>query len=463
MSDYRLERLEAGDFPASFGPKACSLSALMRAGFRVPDGFVLSPSGVELLLAEHDGGPRNRALWNALRDWAHRYSVDWNEKLICRSSGIDEDSSESSGAGRYRTILNISSFRELRSALLACARALRERGPRSVGALVVQRQIDARAAGVLIQSTEDDVLVEANWGQGYSVVSGLVSPDRVTNGTVQIGPKSLVVLLAEPEIWPGDWLPLPGSRNRDVKVLKVDDEERLVFGVPTDRLREQLCLSRGRLRRLLELGVRLFAWAGSPTDVEWCLDKAGQVWIVQARPLTAQVTKAPLAANEVSDPNGLTLRGIPAAFGRAAGVAHLGGAAKDSCPANYVLIVSEPTPSMLPQMASARAIVTEIGGLLCHAAIVARELGIPAVVGVPGACSLITEGTPLVVDGWQGTVRLSAQDDGGATQERQLLPPAHFGEEALIEAVRLCPVGEAEPAWLQSLREGTKVPRGRRD
>jgi pyruvate, water dikinase len=161
-------------------------------------------------------------------------------------------------------------------------------------------------------------------------------------------------------------------------------------------------LTSAQVRRLGRIGRRIEAMFGVPQDIEWAV--AGRkVWILQTRPITTHPQEATPVSSE---PGKVLLRGTPASPGIALGPVRIitGRDDVDQFRAGDVLVCRTTSPAWTPLLARATAVVTEIGGVLAHAAIVAREFGIPAVLAVPGAMAMLADGQQVVVDGSAGTV-----------------------------------------------------------
>lgn len=336
------------------GGKAAALGRLLRAGFAVPDGVVVLDPG---------GGD---AWAGALADELPSLGVG---PFAVRSSARGEDGAAASFAGQLATSLDVATpaavVREVRRVSASGSR----RGVAAYAArtghrlhpvvpVIVQRQVAAEVAGVLFTrhpvTGADEVVVEAAAGLGTGVVGGTVTPHRWTVRGDAVG---------------GDDPLLTTSQVRD----------------------------------LARTGRRAAALLGGPQDVEWAVAD-GAVWLLQSRPVTTGGDtlpgEPPVAAG------GTAAVGIAAGPGRAAGPARVVAGLDDfACfrPGD-VLVCRTTSPAWTPVLTIAAAVVTETGGLLAHAAIVARELGIPAVLGVDGATSLLRDGQHVVVDGTRGTV-----------------------------------------------------------
>jgi pyruvate,water dikinase len=255
-------------------------------------------------------------------------------------------------------------------------------------AVVVQLQVPAQRAGVMFtidpsSGASDRLVIEGAFGLGESVVSGQVSPDRYI-----VAKDSLAVL----------------AREVRRKALAIEPLES--GGTHTRELSEaealEPVLEDSEVRALAELGQRIADHYGAPQDTEWAIDDGGRIWILQARPVTA-AGGAPVA----SVGEGLVLlRGLGAAPGASSGRARvLTSLADASALADGDVLVAHMTaPDWVPLMRRAAAIVTDSGGMTCHAAIVSRELGIPCVVGTQEATSKLRDGELVTVDATRGIV-----------------------------------------------------------
>ena len=154
--------------------------------------------------------------------------------------------------------------------------------------------------------------------------------------------------------------------------------------------------------RLVALGRRCAELFGRDQDVEWAV-RAGRISVLQSRPITALGAPAAPAGR---DPARALVTGVPCSAGRARGPARLVRSVDDFSRVRRgdVLVCRTTDPAWTPLFRLAAAVVTETGGVLSHAAIVAREFGIPAVVGAGAAMTSLTDGAFVTVDGAAGTV-----------------------------------------------------------
>ncbi len=227
-------------------------------------------------------------------------------------------------------------------------------------------------------------------------------------------------------------------------------------------------LSDEEVRRVAELGVRIERHYGSPQDTEWAFDRAGEVWMLQSRPVTT-AGGTEVAAAAATDPAGAgdrgerLVRGLGAAPGSADGAVRIVSAREGASELQEgeVLVTHMTAPDWVPLMRRAAAIVTDSGGMTCHAAIVSRELGIPCVVGTGKATEVLHDGQVVTVDAGVGVVTAgaSAPPKSAKSAEAQsafVLSSSHgeqrtnaeVGEGAPITGTRIL-VNLSEPSQLE--------------
>ena len=321
--------------------------------------------------------------------------------VAIRSSATAEDTESASFAGMNETYLNVRGTADVVAAVRRCwaslfgARTIFYRAKRGFPqaemdiAVVVQRQIESTRAGVMFtidpaSGREDRIVIEGAFGLGESVVSGRVSPDRYV-----VDKRTLAVV------------------ERDVKPKELAIEPATAGGTVTRQLThdESLrpVLDDQEVHRLAELALRIEHHYGSAQDTEWAFDADGAVWMLQSRP----VTSVGGSGAEAPQPGGAPLvRGLGAAPGSAAGPARLIASTSDGSQLaeGDVLVTHMTAPDWVPLMRRAAAIVTDSGGMTCHAAIVSRELGIPCVVGTGDATQKLRNGELVTVDATHGVV-----------------------------------------------------------
>ncbi|MFI9596504.1 PEP/pyruvate-binding domain-containing protein [Nonomuraea sp. NPDC052265] len=396
------------------GGKGGALGALIRAGLPVPDGFVLpfaaylaavrdldlgrhtaEPDGLAAARRAIEGRPVHAGVVEAL---ARALAELGDPPVAVRSSAADEDTGLTSAAGRYESFLAVRGIGGVTEAVRACWASLfspraavgRRSGDGPVTAVdpmmavVVQRHLDAEVSGVMFTpgGPGEPTGIEASWGLGPSVVGGTVTPDSYRVA--------------------GD-----GSVERTVadKRTRLDREgARLVLRDVPDGVRGRAAIDDATAALLAGLGAEIAALRGGPQDVEWAVAD-GRVWILQARPITA-APPLPDAFTRATDRPAGALIGTPGSRGAVTGTARIVRGPGDFARVlpGDVLVCPFTDPAWTPLLRMAAGVVTETGGVLSHAAIVAREHAIPAVLGVPDVTGRLRDGTLITVDGTAGTV-----------------------------------------------------------
>ncbi|WP_228282809.1 PEP/pyruvate-binding domain-containing protein [Brevibacterium atlanticum] len=391
MGDVMLTDL-AEAMQRDSGGKAAALGALLRAGFSVPDGFVVSSRGQAV------GPMAESALCDST---AHALERLGDPVVAVRSSALDEDTAAASAAGQYDSIIGVKGPDEVCRAIAACRDSAHS--PRAVDyrsrtghqthrsaemAVIIQPVIEAEVSGVLFtpRAPGERTRIEASWGLGLSVVAGSVTPDAY-------------------EAWSdGSIVFSVGSKRTRIDL----DHERgstITTAVDTDR-QEARTLDDDTAVALAELGDRIAEVFGEPQDVEWAIAD-GTVWILQSRPITAVLPATrPLTAPEQAN----TLSGTPGSHGTVTAEARVVRGPSDfaSVRRGDVVVCPSTDPAWTPLFGIAAGVVTETGGVLSHAAIVAREYGIPAVLGVTDATQRIADGDRITMNGSSGTVSFTS-------------------------------------------------------
>jgi pyruvate,water dikinase len=444
---HPFAELERGD-TAIAGGKGANLGELTGAGLPVPPGFVVGSeayaefcdandlrSRIDAIFGEIDiedtgalqeacarvqelilSSPTPDRVSAQIRDaYAALCPGDDQAPVAVRSSATAEDTASASFAGMNETFLNIRGADAVEAAIRRCwaslfgARSVSYRRQRGFGqsdmdiAVVVQRQIAATRAGVMFTidpSTGDTghLVIEGAFGLGESVVSGQVSPDRylVAKGPLRIDArevhdKRLVI----------EGLPDGGTRTRE---LTGDERRRPV-------------LSDEEVLAVAALGMRIEEHYGSAQDTEWAIDADGGVYILQSRPVTATGAGPAVAAAASETSAEALVHGLGAAPGIAGGRVALLTSLDDGqlLRDGDVLVAPMTTPDWVPLMRRASAIVTDSGGMTCHAAIVSRELGVPCLVGTGDATETLRSGQVVTVDAGRGVVTAGAPPKHPAT------------------------------------------------
>ena len=446
-----FEELSKEDIPL-VGGKNANLGEMLKAGIPVPPGFAITATAYRKFIEEtgiaeqiykiieetitdpndpkqyEEASPKIRSLiestpmpeylkeairqaYRGLCEKVHSDSVS----VAVRSSATAEDLPDASFAGQQETYLNVSGEEELLEKTVKCWSSLftpraifyrTQKGFRHEDVLIsvgVQKMVNAKSAGVMftinpVTGNPNQIIIEGNWGLGESVVSGAVTPDHfvVDKQTMQIIERRIAKKTVE--------------YTRDPETGKTVHLE-----VPPER-QEQPCLSDEEIIKLAELGKRIEEHYGIAQDIEWAIDKdlpfPENVFIVQSRPETVWSVKAEVVEEkkEYVAPTELkvVVKGIGAGkrsigFGKAKVVFSPEDAEK-LMQKGDVLVTPMTNPDFVPYMRMANAIVTDKGGVTCHAAIVSRELGIPCVVGTGNATQVMETGKEYTVDSKSGVI-----------------------------------------------------------
>ncbi len=352
--------------------------------------------------------------------------------VAVRSSATAEDLPTASFAGQQETYLNIKGeanvllkVREAWASLFT-ARAIFYRQEQKfdhfqVGiAVPVQLMVSSVSSGVMftidpVTNEKDRIVIEAIYGLGELIVQGSVTPDHfeVDKKKLKIVRKNIV---AQPKM-----LTKMDGITKEVKVARnIADKQKV---------------SDKEVMEIAKLGKLLEKHYFFPQDVEWAIED-GHIYVVQTRPITT-VNRQQRTKNkeQISIPKldlPLLLKGDPASPGIKSGPAKVIYSAKEieKVISGDVLVTVQTNPDFVPAMKRAVAIVTERGGRTSHAAIVSRELGIPAVVGTANATKTLTNGLVVTVNGAKGEIY-----KGGLTNEQKAVLLSQ--ESAKTNAVKL--------------------------
>ncbi len=426
---------------AKVGGKGANLGELLRAGFPVPNGFIVTADAYFYFLKETRIGPAiQKALvgtnpedskkLNALsrvikkhilsakmpmeiaREVIEYYKVLGVVPVAVRSSATAEDLPNASFAGQQATSLNIVGAEEVVLAVQKCfaslfeARAIYYRiankfDHMKVGlAVPVQLMVQSERSGVMftadpVTGDTTKLVIEAGYGLGEAIVSGSVTPDRyiVDKQTEKITAK---------EVNSQDWKIIRDSNGGDKHV-----------NVPLADRKDQK-LTDAEIIELGKIGTKIEEHYNSPQDIEFAIER-GKIYMVQSRPITTldkskvksqksqvQGVEGSIAENQVE----VILHGAAASMGIASGPVKIIHHHEeiDKVVEGDILVTEMTTPDFVPAMKRARGIVTDTGGRTCHAAIVSRELGIPCVVGTATATAKLRTSQIVTVDGSKGVV-----------------------------------------------------------
>jgi pyruvate, water dikinase len=405
--------------PDRVGPKAANLAALAHAGLPTPGGFCIAADAYRRQI-EHLG------LLDALNEYPdadpplqRRLSVEIRLKLYqselapdllvailaawraeqkpaaVRSSALIEDRADTNFAGQFESFLGLTDDREFLTALRACWAALWTTNARrymelhgldpalTAMAVLVQPLIDARASGGGLSETADGhMLISAAWGLGSAIAQGEVVPDRI-------------VLSRQAFVRSNE------AGRKYHREACVHGAGTLAEAVP-EALVRAACLKAGQATALGRLMRKAESILGMPVEIEWALDNTG-FKLLQARPLR-------VAQPHIPDDIWLEhpgLNGHPAGIGWGSGRAVV---VNCECELSRVapgdiLVTRVAGPALSHILPRVGGVVAELGGSTSHLAALARERGIPMVLGVLDATRRIPDGAQVAVDGVAGIVR----------------------------------------------------------
>jgi pyruvate,water dikinase len=460
-----LEEIRKEDI-ISVGGKGASLGEMASIGLPVPRAFVVTAQAFRQFLIETSLEQKiyksidrldvenNAALEKAaetakglvlkakmpaaLRDEikkAYR-KMSANDLVVAvRSSATAEDLPDASFAGQQETYLNIKGEAALLTAVQKCwaslygARAIYYRAKQGFDdhtvniAVVVQQLVNSEKAGVMFTSHpitgEPSTIIEGSWGLGEAVVSGTVSPDKYVfdQKTEKIVDRFIA--------------------NKKVEIIADGEHGTKVVEVAAGRQDAQV-LTDAEVAKLGMYGKIAENHYGIPQDVEWGI--VGEtLYILQSRPITTIGAKkggwgAPAAKPDAKESHKILVQGQGASPGIAVGKVAIIRDVKDtgSVKEGDILVTRMTNPDMVPAMKKVAAIVTDEGGMTCHAAIVSRELGTPAVVGTKNATSLLQAGQIVTVDGERGLIYEGAIEQ--PVQKQQASQQAAIGSAPIITA-----------------------------
>lgn len=323
--------------------------------------------------------------------------------VAIRSSATAEDLPDASFAGQQDTFLNIIGEDDVVAYVQACwvslytGRAVYYRAKNNIDqttvgiGVAVQKMAQADRSGTMftlnpVSGETGEVVIEAAYGLGEMVVQGLVNPDyyRVAKETLAI---------------------LEKVHNRQEEMMvKADNGSgttiRKIFPPKSDLPK----LTDAQAIELAHIGLRVAEHYGSAQDIEWALED-GRFYLTQSRPVTTN--KLHIAEEAaVLETAALLASGLGASSGVTSGIVRIIEEYSQihRVEEGDILVTRMTTPDFVPAMERAAAVVTEVGGMNCHAVIVSRELELPCVVGVANVMSILKDGQLVTVDGSHGKI-----------------------------------------------------------
>ncbi|MSU25910.1 MAG: phosphoenolpyruvate synthase [Candidatus Levybacteria bacterium] len=425
---------------ALVGGKGANLGEMVKFNFPVPDGFIVTSSAYYQFLKENNlnikikhllqttnfdnsdslsqisnhikkliiDSDLNETLAKEVYSAYKRLGGIFKDGLVAvRSSATAEDLPGASFAGQQETYLNVKGEANLLIAIkdawasLFNARAIFYRHQQNfdhfrIGiAIVVQKMVESEKSGIMftidpVTNDKSKIVIEAIFGLGEMIVQGQVNPDHY-----EVSKKEEKII------------------NKDVNaqtfmMKKVGKLNKIIKLPKSIGLKQKLTSS--QIIALASIGKKLEKHYYFPQDSEWAIEK-NKIYIVQTRPITTVGKKSETAKQDKENQSKtsnlkLIISGDPASPGIATGPARVINSAREigTVLSGEILVAPQTNPDFVPAMKKAVAIVTDSGGRTSHAAIVSRELGIPAVVGSQKATKLIKTGNIITVNGSKGLV-----------------------------------------------------------
>jgi len=474
-----FEELRKGDIPL-VGGKNANLGEMLQAGIPVPPGFAVTAYAYKKFITETgiaekiykviketvsdvnnpkqyeeaskkvrkiiEATPMPKDIQKAIEDEYKELSKRTNSSqafVAVRSSATAEDLPDASFAGQQETYLNVRGNTDVIDNTIKCWSSLftpraifyrTQKGFKHEDVLIsvgIQKMVNSKSAGVTftinpVTGDTSKIVIEGNWGLGESVVSGSVTPDDfvLDKKTLQIIERRVAKKTVE--------------YVRDLKTGKT-----VHLDIPADR-QEKPCVTDEEIGKLAELAKRIEEHYGKAQDIEWAIDRdisfPENVFIVQSRPETVwSMEKMPPKVEAPKPPTQLLqkmehkviVRGI-AAGKRAVGAGFAKVVltlddASNLMKKGDILVTPMTNPDFVPFMKLANAIVTDKGGVTCHAAIVSRELGIPCIVGTETGTKVMETGERYTVDARSGVVYTGIIDEHEGTVVTQ---PTETGKVA---------------------------------
>lgn len=433
-----FNKIDKDDIPY-VGGKAANLGEMVQAGFPVPNGFCVTSAAYQLLIEHnnlldtikgilkttdiHNNQDLQKAS-NKITTLIKKAKIpqelskeifasyekltkgNKNPLVAVRSSATAEDLPDASFAGQQESFLNIKGEANLIQAIreawasLFGARAIFYRETKGFDhfkvslAVPVQLMIQSDVSGVAfsinpVTNNKNQIIIEAGWGLGDYIVQGVITPDHYI-----VNKDSFTI------------------HSRQIVPQKVMEVYKYPSGVKKQKVKKKLIniqkLSDDLVIKLAKIINSIQEHYYFPQDIEWALQN-GQLYIVQSRPITTiSVAKSSKPKYQQSDLSGLKviLQGQAASPGIGVGKVVKVKTPKDmgNVKTGNILVAEMTSPDFVPAMKRAAGIITDKGGQTSHAAIVSRELGVPAVVGTSTGMSVLKTRQLVSLDGSTGNI-----------------------------------------------------------
>ncbi len=334
--------------------------------------------------------------------------------VAVRSSATTEDLAEASFAGQQDSFVNVKGKEKLIEHIKKCfaslftSRATYYRNKQGFKheeaslAVVIQKMVDSDKSGVIFSKDpsykKDNVIIEAVWGLGEGIVSGKITPDEyIVSKEKEITKKKIA--------------------NKKVAITRNSAGGKEIVKLTGDKANLQV-LKEHEILKLAEIAINLEEHYKKPQDIEFAI-AGGEIYIVQTRPITTMEKRIEGGKQVIKGEPILT--GLGASPGIASGKIKIINNLEDlhKIIKGDILVTEMTNPDMVVSMQKCSAIVTDEGGVTAHAAIVSREMGMPAVVGTGEATTKLKEGEIITVDGYTGKIYKGKVAE---TTQKEVLP-----------------------------------------
>jgi pyruvate, water dikinase len=314
-----------------------------------------------------------------------------------RSSATTEDLVDASFAGQQESFLNVKGSSSLISHVKRCfsslytPRAMYYRNKKgfkegeALLAVVVQKMVDSEKSGVVFSRNpigdEEEVAIEAVFGLGEGIVSGKINPDHyIVTRDLKVDSTKV--------------------SNKKIAIVRTGSGQNEIVKLSEEKSKSQV-LTSGEILGIANYAIKLEEHYKKPQDIEFAIE-GREIFIVQSRPITTLGKKG--EAREID--GNVILEGQSASPGIGSGAVKLIRSMADlpKIKKGDILVTEMTNPDMVVAMQKSAAIVTDEGGMTSHAAIVSREMGIPAIVGTDTATKDLQDGMRITVDGSNGKV-----------------------------------------------------------
>ncbi len=319
--------------------------------------------------------------------------------VAVRSSATTEDLADASFAGQQDSFINVRGNEELLENVKKCFASLYtaratyyrhkkgyEKGPKL--AAVVQRMINSDKSGVMFSENpafkDNNIIIEAVFGLGEGIVSGTITPDKYA-----ISRKDFKIV--------SEYI-----ADKKIAIIRGDKKREETVALP-DKKSKSKVLSNFEIQKLAEFGMKLERHYNHPQDIEFAIEGEG-IFLVQTRAITTLNSR--LEKTGANLKGEIILSGMAASPGIAVGNVRIVKNLKelDKVKVGDILVTKMTNPDMVMTMQKSAGIITDEGGMTSHAAIVSREMGIPAVVGTGSATTKLKDGETVTVDGANGKI-----------------------------------------------------------